>query len=242
LSPKAMKLYRKIEMGIYTSMAEFDAKGQGGKEMNITNILAQIQRLKMVCAIDKVDATAELARELYDSTEEGYKKVLIFTQYKAVAYGIWQRLADDGALSFVTRGAHDFITAGNEERDRLVQEFQTNPDVKYLVVTEKTTKEGHNITAAGHVIFNDLFWTPAAHDQAEGRAYGRMSDSHSINAYYMITEMDGEGSIEEWIMDLLAEKLAMINEVVEGVESGRDVSVAMALIEKMRGSMWTRNK
>jgi SNF2 family DNA or RNA helicase len=242
LSAKALKLYRKIEQGLYTSMAEFDASGRGGQEMNITNILAQIQRLKMVCAIDKVDQTADLARELYDQTEEGgYRKVLIFTQYKAVAYGIWQRLADDGCLSFVDRTPSDFRTADNENRDRLVQQFQTDPTIKYMVVTEKTTKEGHNITAAGHVIFNDLFWTPSGHDQAEGRAYGRMSDSHSINSYYMITEMEGE-SIEEWIMELLAEKMQIINEVVEGVESSRDVSVAMELIKKMRESMWTRSK
>lgn len=241
LSPKAMKLYRKIESGLYDKMAEFDVKGQGSSESQIiTNILAQIQRLKMVCAIDKVDQTAELAQELYDSTEGPHKKVLIFTQYKACAFAIWQRLADSGeALCFVTKGRHDFHTADNEERDRLVQQFQNDPKIKYLVVTEKTTKEGHNITAAGHTIFNDLFWTPAGHDQAEGRAYGRMSDSHSINSYYMITDMDGE-SIEEWIMELLAEKLAMINEVVEGVESSRDVSVVMALIEKMRSSMWKR--
>lgn len=242
LSEKALKLYRRIEQGLYTTMAEFDAQGKGGDAKEITNILAQIQRLKMVCAIDKVDQSAELAQELYDSTDaNGYKKVIIFSQYKAVAYAIWQRLADDGALCFVSKGREDFNTAGNEERDRMVQQFQTDPSIKYLVVTEKTTKEGHNITAAGHVIFNDLFWTPAAHDQAEGRAYGRMSDSHSINSYYMITDMDGD-SIEEWIMELLAEKLAMINEVVEGVESSRDVSVVNALIEKMRSSMWTRGK
>jgi SNF2 family DNA or RNA helicase len=243
LSEKALKLYRKIEQGLYTKMAEYDVKGQGGAEAQmITNILAQIQRLKMVCAIDKVDQSAELAQELYDSTEGPHKKVIIFSQYKACAFAIWQRLADSGeALCFVTKGKKDFYTADNDERDRLVQQFQTDPKIKYLVVTEKTTKEGHNITAAGHVIFNDLFWTPAGHDQAEGRAYGRMNDSHSINSYYMITDMDGD-SIEEWIMELLAEKLAMINEVVEGVESSRDVSVVMALISKMKESMWTRNK
>lgn len=239
LSEKALKLYRKVEAGVYEAINEYSPNGVTGDAKAITNILAQIQRLKMVCAIDKANETADLAVELYESTEGDYKKVIIFSQYKAVAFAIWQRLADDGALCFVKRTKSDFITVGNEERDKLVQQFQTDPEVKYLVVTEKTTKEGHNITAAGHVIFNDLFWTPAAHDQAEGRAYGRMSDSHSINSYYMITDMDG-GSIEEWIMELLAGKMAMINEVVEGVEAGRDVSIAMALIEKMRGSMWTR--
>ena len=242
LSEKALRIYRKIELGIYEMLGELHGKYSEGREVGITSILAQIQRLKMVCAIDKVDQTAELASELYESTDEsGNRKVLIFTQYKAVAYAIWQRLADQGALSFVSRGRSDFITADQQKRDDLVQQFQNDPSIKFLVVTEKTTKEGHNITTAGHVIFNDLFWTPAGHDQAEGRAYGRLSNLHSINSYYMITEMNGD-SIEEWIMDLLSEKQQVINEVVEGVEASRDVSIANALIQKMRDNMWTKRK
>jgi hypothetical protein len=43
-------------------------------------------------------------------------------------------------------------------------------------------------------------------------------------------------------MELLASKMRMINEVVEGVEKSRDVSVVMELIEKMKGAMWTRKR
>jgi SNF2 family DNA or RNA helicase len=239
LSPKAQRIYERIEQGVYEMVAEYDAKGQS-REMSVTNILVQIGRMKQVCAIDKVEDTADLATELYDQTDESEdRKVLIFSQYKAVAYAIYQRLADQGALCFVRRGEDSFITADNNERDALVQQFQNDPSIKYLIVTEKTAKEGHNITAAGHVIFNDLFWTPAAHEQGEGRAYGRLSDLHTISSYYMITDMDGEG-IEEWIMELLASKMAMINEVVEGVEGSRDSSIAMELIQKMKEKMWTR--
>jgi SWI/SNF-related matrix-associated actin-dependent regulator of chromatin subfamily A-like protein 1 len=242
LSEKALKLYRKVEQGVYTAIEAYSPTGQGGQEMGITNILAQIQRLKMVCAIDKADHTAELAIQAYEETDESSpRKVLIFSQFKAVAYAIYQRLADDGCLCFVKRTSSDFVTANNEERDRLVQQFQTDPNIKYMVVTEKTTKEGHDITAAGSTIFNDVFWTPAGHEQAEGRAYGRLDNPHTINSYYMITEMGGD-SIEEWIMELLAEKMHMINEVVEGVEASRDVSVVMELIQKMKDSMWTRKR
>ena len=239
LSPKAERIYRKVEQGVYEKVAEFSANGQTA-EMGIANILAQIQRLKMVCALDKTEGTADLASELYDQTDESEpRKVLIFSQYKAVAYRIYQRLADQGALCFVRRGENDFITADNNARDEMVQQFQKDPAIKYLIVTEKTAKEGHNITAAGHVIFNDLFWTPASHEQGEGRAYGRLSDLHSISSYYCITDMDGD-SIEEWIMELLAKKMAMINEVIEGVEGSRDSSIAMELINKMKEKMWTR--
>src|SRR5215203_596378 len=242
LSAKALKLYRKIESGVYETIAEFSPTGQGGDTRAITHILAQIQRLKMVCAIDKVEETADLATELYESgSEDEDRKVLIFTQYKAVAYAIAQRLEiDRECLSFVRRTASGFLTVDNNERDALVQRFQTDPKIKYLVVTEKTAKEGHNITAGGHVIFNDLFWTPAGHSQGEGRAYGRLSNLHSISSYYSITDMDGE-SIEEWIWAMLQSKMATIEEVVEGVEGSRgDESIAMELINKMRENMFIR--
>lgn len=245
LSPKALKAYNKVLMGVYDAIEDYHP-GQAGATMKVTSILAQIQRLKMISAIDKAERTAELAQELYDQTDESeHRKVIIFTQYKGVAYKIAKLLGKD-ALSFVTRHGSEFVTADGPDRDRMVQQFQTDDSIKYLVVTEKTTKEGHNITAAGHVIFNDLFWTPAGHDQAIGRAYGRISDMHGVDAYFIIGTSeelgDEDGSIEEWIWQLLGFKQGVIEESVEGVESSRDVSIGMMLIEKIRNSMGARKR
>lgn len=242
LSKKANKLYQKVLQGVYESIAEYNPSGIGGESKKVANILAQIQRLKMICAIDKVDRTADLATRLYDETDESEpRKVLIFSQYKAVAWRIANLLGQE-ALCFVDKTPTDFKTVDDNERDSRVQKFQTDPSIHFLVVTEKTAKEGHNITAAGHVIFNDLFWTPAGHEQGEGRAYGRLSDLHGINSYYVVTDMNGEG-IEEWINELLRRKMGVIEEVVEGVEASRsDESIFADLIEKMRGAMWSRSK
>jgi SNF2 family DNA or RNA helicase len=237
LSDRARKLYQKVESGVFEKIAEYSAKGSHGGTQDITNILVQIQRLKQVCAIDKTERTADLATELADSMEdEANNKVLIFSQFKATAFAIHRRLQDQGALTFVTLGRSDFKTADDRERDNLVQQFQNDPAIKYLVVTEKTAKEGHDITKAGAVIFNDLFWTPAGHAQGEGRAYGRMDNPHSINSYYVVTEQ----SIDEWIWELLEQKMKIIEEVVDGVEKSRDASIANDLIEKIKQMMWRR--
>jgi SNF2 family DNA or RNA helicase len=242
LGSKARKLYMKVLAGVYERVEAYSSRGQHGGEESVTNILVQIQRLKQICAIDKVDRTAELATELHESAgEERYNKVLIFSQFKACAYAITQRLGHE-AIGFVSRGSKDFITANDAERDRLVQQFQNDPSVKYLVVTEKTAKEGHDITEAGFVIFNDLFWTPANHEQGEGRAFMRESDPHGITSYYIITDKEGGTEIEEWIWELLKMKEDVILQTVEGVEASRDSSVAMALIEKIKESMWTRKR
>lgn len=245
LSPKAQKLYRKVLQGVYEAIAEYDAKGRGGSESTVADILVKIQRLKQVCAIDKVNRSAELAIELHESAiEERHNKVIIFSQFKGPAYRILQLLGHE-AVGVVRRGISDFVTADLNERDRLVQQFQNDPAIKYFVATEKTMKEGHDMTEAGFVIYNDLFWTPAAHDQAGGRAYMRENDPHDITEYYLITDKGEtkEFEIEEWIWELLGIKKNTINETVEGVESSRsDVSVAMALISRMKEGMWSRKR
>lgn len=243
LSTEAQKSYDLVMSGIYEELKAFDPRGEGGHQKEVMNILARIMRLKQVCAADKVERVAELATDISDSHSNGRPgKVLIFSQFKGTAYEISRRLGQD-ALSFVTRittaKGMEFETVDIDERDRLVQEFRQNDDIRYLVVTEKSAKEGHNIEFAEAVIFNDLFWTPAAHEQGEGRIYGRLSgEMRSVDAHYIISEK----TIEEWIMDLLAAKLSIINEVVEGVETSRkDVSVAMELIARLKSEMWRKS-
>lgn len=239
LSEKGRKLYDKVLGGIFEVLAEWNPS-LAGAQQKVTNMLVQIQRLKQVVAIDGVEGTATLATEIYDASPEATdsNKVLIFSQFKATTYATGQRLGAE-TLSFVTRSGNEFVTADNQRQQQLIDQFQTDPSVHFLCVTEKTAKEGHNITAAKAVIFNDLFWTPAGHQQAEARAYGRISDLHTIDSYYRI----GINSISEHIMELLAAKMRLIEQVVEGVEASRaDTSIVHELLAKLKEEMWTIKK
>lgn len=242
LSERGRKLYDKVLAGVFEILKEWNPN-QAGAEKDTTHILAQIQRLKQVVAIDAVESTADLATEIYDSSpEEGSpSKVLIFSQFKATTYAISKRLGSE-ALSFVNytgSGISGFVTGDHQWQQACIDQFQNDPKIHFLCVTEKTAKEGHNITAAHAVIFNDLFWTPAGHQQAEARAYGRISDLHTIDSYYRI----GVNSISEKIMDILAAKLAIIEQVVEGVEASRaDVSIVHELLSSLKEELWTFKK
>src|SRR5205807_2545358 len=92
LSEKAQKVYNKVLTGIYIDMLKWEPETKEGQQA-VPNLLAQITRLKQVCAIDKMDRCAELAVELYDTHENGGpSKVIVFSQFKAVASGIAKRL------------------------------------------------------------------------------------------------------------------------------------------------------
>jgi len=116
----------------------------------------------------------------------------------------------------------------------LFERARDSNHTKFIVTTE-AAQEGHNLEFCDWVIFNDQFWTPAGHDQCEGRAYGRLANPHTIDSFYVIADVD----IEEWMQELLEKKLAIIEETVEGVESTRDMSgsILMELIKRMKKEM-----
>ena len=105
-------------------------------------------------------------------------------------------------------------------------------------MTTEASKEGHNLEFCDRVIFNDLWWTPAAHEQAEGRAYGRVSNPHPIDAVYMCANAE----IIIWLRELIQKKQNIISSAVEGVAASREkqTSIAQELIQMMKASMAKR--
>jgi SNF2 family DNA or RNA helicase len=227
LSPRAEALYAKVLEGIYVALEHYDPQGIGGDERNVMSILSQIGRLKQICAADKVDYTADLAQDISDETG---KRILIFSQYKGTALSIAQRLGGE-AVCTVERRPDSFDSLNAEKRDELFESVRGDPRVKYIVTTT-AAQEGHNLEFCSVTLFNDPFWTPEAHRQCEGRSYGRLSDPHPIDSYYIVADVD----IERWIMELLDKKLGIIEEAVDGVENSREVfgSVAKELIRLMK--------
>lgn len=236
LTDDARKRYEEVLAGIYHELETFDPTG-GGAQKQVMGILAQITRLKQVCADDKLDYVTDLGTELADEKEG---KGLIFSQWKGTAYGIARRLGHE-AVCTVRPGEpgakQKFISLDAEARDKLFEDARHDPEVRFVVTTE-AAKEGHNLEFCDWVLFNDLLWTPGGHAQCEGRAYGRLSDPHPIDSFYIVADVD----IERWIMEMLDKKLAIIEETVEGVESSRDAhqSVGMELIRRMKEAMWRR--
>jgi SNF2 family DNA or RNA helicase len=209
LSAAGRKSYEKALAGVYEALTEFNKSG----EQDITSVLAQLVRCKQICAQDKVNHTADLAVDLFDQTE---KKVLIFTQFVDTATAIARRL---GQETLLITGAID-----QSKRFDMCNTFQSDKSIHFLVATIQVMQEGLNLTEAHNVIFNDTTWTPANEIQAEGRAYGRLNDAHGINSYYQIAE----DTIEVEIQHLRDKKLAMITEVVDGVEHARQSNISIA--------------
>lgn len=167
----------------------------------ITKARAAIARIKVKATLDLVEG----------AVQQG-EKVIVFSCFDAPVKAIAKRLGD---VALVLTGA-----TPSSKRQGLVDRFQTDDSVRVLVANIVAGGTGLNLTAARHVVFNDLDWVPANHWQAEDRAY-RIGQQGTVNVHYLV----GTGTVEEFVQAVLEHKSALVEAVVEGRASewGGDV-------------------
>ncbi len=90
-------------------------------------------------------------------------------------------------------------TAG--KRQKIVTEFQTNPNVKLLYMTLTAGGVGLTLTAATDMIFLDIWWNPAIHYQAQNRIH-RIGQTKQVQ----ISTMMVKDTIEEVIQEIIDHK------------------------------------
>ena len=205
LTDIAKSMYNQILLGLYKDLDGWNGDMSDAKSVN--NMLVEMMRMKQVCSADKVDFVVERAQETVYNDESDYNKVIIFSQF-ANEPPIVKRIAQKLGHEAVYFTGNDDVF----ERQRVVTQFQDDPRIKYLVASTKAAQEGLNITAAGHVIFVDFMWSPSDHSQAEGRAYGRIADLHSITSTYI----SAKGTIDDHIISILMRKLEQITSIIDG--------------------------
>ena len=114
-----------------------------------------------------------------------------------------------------------------EQRMQAVDRFQNDPEVRVAICNIIAGGVGITLTAATHVIFQDLDWVPANHLQAEDRAY-RMGQTEPVTVEYMLAD----GTLDVFIADLLETKLRLIGAVES--EEVPNASVLDELYAKLR--------
>src|SRR5690606_16186481 len=72
---------------------------------------------------------------------------------------------------------------------------------------------GLNLTAASHVIHFDRWWNPAVENQATDRAF-RIGQKHNVLVHKFVCK----GTLEEKIDALIADKMKLSEELLEGGE------------------------
>ncbi|MDO8543351.1 MAG: DEAD/DEAH box helicase [Opitutaceae bacterium] len=176
------------------------------------NILASLLRLRQICChpalVDSAHRAApsakleELMERLEELRDEGHQ-VLVFSQFVEMLELIREKLV-------AAKIEHLMLTGQTENREALVQEFQTEKRYTVFLLSLKAAGFGLNLTAASYVILYDPWWNPAVEAQAIDRTH-RIGQQVPVNAYRLIAR----GTIEEKIRLLQREKAALAGAIVQ---------------------------
>ena len=94
-------------------------------------------------------------------------------------------------------------------RQEIVERFQSEEYVPYLVLSVKAGGTGLNLTGANHVVHFDRWWNPAVEDQATDRAF-RIGQEKDVVVHKLVCR----GTIEERINDMLTQKKELSDAVI----------------------------
>ncbi|KMP11315.1 helicase SNF2 [Candidatus Nitromaritima sp. SCGC AAA799-A02] len=146
-------------------------------------------------------------REICETIYEKRERVLIFTQFKEMT----EPLADFLSGIFEQNGLvlHGSVPVG--KRKKIVETFQGDTYVPYMVLSLKAGGVGLNLTAANHVVHFDRWWNPAVENQATDRAF-RIGQKKKVIAHKFLTQ----GTIEEKIDQMLEEKSRLSLDIIQG--------------------------
>ncbi len=210
LSKKQTVLYRKYVAELAIKLEEMDGMQRRGL------VLASLTKLKQICnhpdqylgqdVYDvKESGKFEMLRELCGIIYEKRERVLVFTQFTEII----PYLDDFLAEIFHCRG---FVLHGGTPvaaRSRMVEAFQGEKYVPYMVLSVKAGGTGLNLTKASHVIHFDRWWNPAVENQATDRAY-RIGQKNNV----MVHKLVCKGTIEEKIDEMIESKKELAANVI----------------------------
>ena len=184
-----------------------------GFEKSQFKILSTLTRLRQICCHpslfikDYKDESSKLNQcieILSDAIEAGHK-ILLFSGYTSMFDIIEQELKSKKIKYFKLTGSTKI-----DERIKLVDEFNSNSEIKVFLISLKAGGTGLNLTGADMVIHYDPWWNQSAENQATDRAY-RIGQKNNVQVYKLITS----NSIEEKIYELQNKKAELIDNMLD---------------------------
>lgn len=177
---------------------------ENGFEKNQIKILALLMRLRQICChpslflsnykgeSSKLNQCIEV---LKDAISSGHK-ILLFSGYSSMLEIIEEELRKENIKYFKLTGQ---TKVG--DRIKLVEEFNSNDEIKVFLISLKAGGTGLNLIGADMVIHYDPWWNLSAENQATDRTY-RIGQKKNVQVYKLITK----DSIEERIYELQEKK------------------------------------
>lgn len=153
-----------------------------------------MSRLRHDTAVVKAPAVAQIAR---DALEGGDEKVAIWAHHHDVIDILVAELAEFNPVVITGK-------IGQDDRQKAVDAFQTDPNVRVFIGGITAAGVGITLTATSHAIFAELDWVPGNVSQAEDRHH-RIGQVDPVLIHHVVLD----GSIDARLAKVLVEKQAI---------------------------------
>ena len=173
--------------------------------------LTQLNVLRQLCALGKV----ETAHELISSVIESGEKVIVFSSFVEPLERLKARF----------KGKAVILTGQTpvSERQGIVEAFQNDPGVQVFLGGYKSAGIGITLTAAANFIGLDYPWTNADLSQAIDRLHRIGQEANSVNIY----QLSAIDTIDDDMKDILDHKQDIFDQVIDGKVSEKTKEKAM---------------
>ncbi|MBR4495528.1 MAG: DEAD/DEAH box helicase, partial [Acholeplasmatales bacterium] len=205
MEPKQKEIY-----DAYVEKLRDDLKNGGD------NVLALITRLRQVCITPELiyqepfeNTKINMAIDMIKSQIEGGHRILLFSQFSH-SFPILSKELDKMNIKHFT------IDGTTKARNRIdmVEEFNSNTDIKVFLISLKAGGTGLNLTGADVVIHLDPWWNSSAENQATDRAY-RIGQTKDVYVIKIICK----DTIEEKVVKLQNLKKELASSIVNSEDS-----------------------
>ncbi|MBN2327204.1 MAG: DEAD/DEAH box helicase [Candidatus Omnitrophica bacterium] len=184
-------------------------------EQDQRRLMIALQNMRMACdstfLLDsesdhgvKADEAVQLLEEVL---EDPQAKVVLFSQWIGMHQLIIERLE-----AMKRRYAFFHGSLSSQERGRIIQSFQEDPDNRIFLSTD-SGGVGLNLQNSSVIVNMDQPWNPAVLEQRIGRVH-RMGQKRLVQVYHFVAQ----GTIEHSMLDVLAFKKSVFAGVLDGGE------------------------
>lgn len=166
-------------------------------------------RIQRRAALSKIRHATARSKEPFVTRQI---KLLLENEGKVICFAYHRDIVERIAKHFGKSAVFMHGETSMKERDRLVRQFQTDPETRLFVGGIGSSGQGITLTAASTVVFAELDWTPANLTQCEDRAHRIGQDADSVLCQYLVAD----GSIDARLATYLVLKQDIIDRTIDG--------------------------
>jgi SNF2 family DNA or RNA helicase len=207
MTGKQEQIYKEVSMEI---------KANIDKIKMTNNPLAELIRMRQATGYTGILSSTVLESAKIDRLEEiveesvaNNRKVVIFSNWTQMTNPIYNRLCKNYKGVIITGETDDV------ERQVNVNQFQNNPECKFILGTIGAMGTGLTLTAGTVVVFMDEPWTMANKQQAIDRCH-RIGAKSNITVYTIMCK----NTIDERIHEIVEKKGMIADAIIDGKVAG----------------------